>query len=255
VTERAIAKEIFNSSFVHIDETRINIRGYYQYVWVFTDGRHVIFRLTKNREASIAHEMMAGYTGVMVSDFYGGFDAVGCRQQKCWAHLIRDLNDELRKSPFDAELEELVSSIGDLVIPIFETVDRYGLKVRYLSKYKKKLDGFYRTKIVGMSYSSEVCERYRKRMEKYRNKLFVFLEEDGIPWNNNMAERALRHLAIQRKISGSFSEQGIIKYLVLLAIAQTCRFQEKSFLQFLLSGKRNVDHFNGKGRLMGWQMD
>jgi hypothetical protein len=37
--------------------------------------------------------------------------------------------------------------------------------------------------------------------------LFAFIENDGIPWHNNAAERALRHLAVQRKISGVFSEQ------------------------------------------------
>jgi Transposase IS66 family len=34
--------------------------------------------------------------------------------------------------------------------------------------------------------------------------LFSFIENDGVPWHNNAAERALRHLAVQRKISGAF---------------------------------------------------
>jgi hypothetical protein len=38
----------------------------------------------------------------------------------------------------------------------------------------------------------------------------------------------------QRKISGSFGEKGAVQYLRLLGIAQTCRFQQKSFLGFLL---------------------
>ena len=74
--------------------------------------------------------------------------------------------------------------------------------------------------------------------------MFTFLKEDEIPWNNNMAERALRHLAIQRKISGSFGKEGIHRYLRLLGVAQTCRFQEKSFLRFMLSGGKDVDAFD-----------
>jgi Transposase IS66 family len=74
------------------------------------------------------------------------------------------------------------------------------------------------------------------------------LSEDEIPWNNNAAERALRHLAVQRKISGDFSEKGARRYLRLLAIAQTCRFQNKSFLGFLLSGLKNVDQYEWKRR-------
>ena len=76
----------------------------------------------------------------------------------------------------------------------------------------------------------------------------------GIPWNNNAAERALRHLAVQRKISGAFSQKGATDYLRLLAISQTCRFQEKSFLGFLLSGLKNVDAFKDRRRFPVFQV-
>lgn len=52
-----------------------------------------------------------------------------------------------------------------------------------------------------------------------------------------MAERGVRHLAIQRKISMYF-DKGTSDYLLFLGIMQTCKFQSKSFLQFLLSGKK-----------------
>jgi hypothetical protein len=38
-------------------------------------------------------------------------------------------------------------------------------------------------------------------------------------------------------------------YLVLLGIAQTCRFQEKSFLKFLLSKEIDVDRFQYSKRI------
>ena len=76
----------------------------------------------------------------------------------------------------------------------------------------------------------------------------MFLLHDGIPWNNNTAERAIRHLAIQRKISGSFYESVTHQYLRLLGISQTCRFQDKSFLRFLLSGEKDIDKFKERRR-------
>jgi hypothetical protein len=48
---------------------------------------------------------------------------------------------------------------------------------------------------------------------------------------------------VQRKISGSFFKQSAGHYLLLLAISQTCRFQGKSFLRFLLSKETDVDSF------------
>src|SRR5215831_18743129 len=75
------------------------------------------------------------YAGVLVSDFYGGYDACNCRQQKCLVHLIRDLNDDLWKNPFNQELEGFVSAVRDLLVPIMADVERFGLKRRHLHKH------------------------------------------------------------------------------------------------------------------------
>jgi hypothetical protein len=46
-TEAAALAAIRKSGFVHVDETRINIQGVDHYAWVFTDSRHVVFRMPK----------------------------------------------------------------------------------------------------------------------------------------------------------------------------------------------------------------
>src|SRR6185503_18664667 len=107
----------------------------------------------------------------------------------------------------------------------------------------KDVERFYRTNITGREYRSEFAQTYRKRFERYQVSLFTFLNEDGIPWENNMAERAIRQLAVQRKISGSFFKRSAGHYLLLLAISQTCRFQGKSFLKFLLSKETDLESF------------
>jgi predicted RecB family nuclease len=242
-TEAAILDAIRKSAFVHVDETKISIQGVDHYVWVFTDGQHVVFRMTETREADIVREVLAGYTGVLVSDFYPGYDGVPCRQQKCLVHLIRDLNDDLWKAPFDGELEEFALEVRSLLVPILEAVDRYGLKAWHLRKFAGHVERFYARQITGKDYSSELAVKYQKRFQRYRESLFTFLFQDGIPWNNNMAERAIRQLAVQRKISGTFFKRVVPQYLLLLAISQTCRFQGKSFLKFLLSKAKDVDEF------------
>ena len=253
-TERMLLKRILNSPFVHMDETPINIRGSSQYVWVITDGIHVIFKLSETREATIVHELLKGYTGVLCSDFFGGYDSIPCLQQKCWAHLIRDLNENLRKSPFDTEYENFVCAVGELITPILQAVEKYGLKSRHLRKFRLNVDSFYEKFISNNVYKSETTQTFQKRFIKYREKLFVFLDIDGIPWNNNAAERAIRHLAVQRKISGTFGKETTPHYLRLLSVTQTCRFQNKSLLQFLLSGEKDIDNFKGSKGLKGWRM-
>lgn len=239
-TEKLHIKRILQSPFIHVDETKINIRGTNQYVWVFTDGKYVVFKISETREAAIAHEFVSNYDGVLISDFYPGYDSVPCKQQKCWVHLMRDLNDDLWDAPFNAEFELFVFEVRNLIVPIFEAIDKYGLKTRYLNKFKKSVEKFYDKNIVDKDYKSELTKKYQKRFQRQKDRLFTFLEQDNIPWNNNMAERAIRQLAVQRKISMSFFEHTVPDYLLLLGLAQTCRFQDKSFLKFLLSEEKDI---------------
>ncbi len=85
--------------------------------------------------------------------------------------------------------------------------------------------------------------KFQKRFVRYRESLFTFLEYDGVPWHNNTAERALRHIAKQQQISMNFYEAATHDYLRLLGIKQTCRFQNKSFFRFLLSREMDIDQF------------
>jgi transposase-like protein len=70
-------------------------------------------------------------------------------------------------------------------------------------------------------------------LERNRNKLFTFLEYDGIPWNNNNAEHAMKAVAMLRDvIESSTTEKGMREYLVLLSICQTCKYQGPRLSQF-----------------------
>lgn len=240
-TEHLLIEHLLASPFIHVDETTINIQGVDHYVWVFTDGTHVVFRMTETREATIVHDFLSGYQGILISDFYPGYDAVKCRQQKCLVHLIRDLNDDLWKSPFDSEFESFISEVKNLLVPLLAAVQKYGLKKSHLQKFSKQVDHFYERMITDKTYYSDLTVKYQSRFKRYRQSLFTFTEHDGIPWNNNMAERAIRHLAVQRKISKFFFKSVAPQYLLMLGISQTCRFQEKSLLKFLLSGEKDID--------------
>jgi hypothetical protein len=86
-------------------------------------------------------------------------------------------------------------------------------------------------------------------MLKYQNKLFTFLDHDGVPWNNNNAEVAVKVFASRRTIMrASFTAKGIQDYLVFLSIYQTCRNKNVSFLRFLRSGSLDLDAFLGDRR-------
>ncbi len=242
-TEHILWQKVLASPILHVDETTINIRGSKQFIWVLTNGQHVVFRLTPTRETDFLQELLVGYQGTLISDFYPGYDAFPCRQQKCLVHLIRDLNADLWGNPFNAEFEAFVASVRDLLVPIFEDVEKFGLKTRHLRKHQSNVERFYDQTIHGSPPQSELTAKYHKRFVRYHGSLFTFLAENGTPWHNNTAELAIRHLAVQRKISGYFYSKGAQEYLRLLGIAQSCRLQGKSFLKFLISGCAEVDSF------------
>jgi len=108
----------------------------------------------------------------------------------------------------------------------------------------KPIDDFYINSIDNKQYKSELVLKYQQHFKKYRDSLFAFIRQDGIPWHNNTAENAIRHIAIQRDISkASFHEEPTRNYLVLLGIRQTCRYQNKSFFKFLFSKETDIDKF------------
>jgi hypothetical protein len=71
--------------------------------------------------------------------------------------------------------------------------------------------------------------------------MFTFLEYDGIPWNNNNAEHAIKRFAkYRRDADGRFTEQSLKDYLVLASVLETCEFNNVNVLRFLLSGEKTL---------------
>ncbi len=101
--------------------------------------------------------------------------------------------------------------------------------------------------MVGQQFSSKVAQGCQKRIAKYGDRLFTFLSHDGVPWNNNLAENAVKLVASRRRvIEGLMSERGIGDYLIFLSIYQTLRRKGGNFLRFLRSGNTDVFEFLGE---------
>jgi hypothetical protein len=141
------------------------------------------------------------------------------------------------------ENRELATLFGRLIRSIISTVDRVGLRTSYLSKHKPEVKEFIDV-LTLKAFESEIAGKYCKRILKYQSKLFTFLDHDGVPWNNNNAEHAVKYFAkYRRHTNGRVTESGLKDYLVLLSIYQTCRYREIRFLDFLFSKARDIDRF------------
>jgi predicted RecB family nuclease len=239
----ALVKSLCSGRLLHADETKVSVKGRTAFVWVFANLEEVAYIYGETREGDLIHALLKDFTGVLVSDFYAAYDGIRCPQQKCLIHLVRDINDDVLKHPYDEELKRLAQAFAALVRPMVETVDRHGLKSHFLRKHRVSVNRFYR-QLSTMPIQSGAAVKLRDRFQKNRDKLFTFLSFDGVPWNNNNAEHAVKAFATLRKvIGGSSTEQGIREYLILLSICETCKYKRLDFLDFLRSGEKTVEVF------------
>jgi len=242
-TKDQILSRLISGDVIHADETRASIKGHLAYVWVLTSLREVVYVLTETREGETVQQLLKGFKGVLISDFYAAYESIECPQQKCLLHLMRDLNDDVLGNSFDEEAKVVVGRFGTLLRSIVDTIDRRGLKAHFLRKHLVEVDGFYKF-IDKTEFHSEVARKIKQRFSKNQNKLFTFLNYDGVPWNNNNAEHAIKAFARLREvISGLSTKKGIEEYLTLLSISETCRYRGIDFLNFVRSGEKDVAMF------------
>jgi hypothetical protein len=228
-----IRDQIRQSPVVQVDETRIKLHVGTGYVWVLATPDSVCYELTLSRETGFLREWLGDYTGVLITDFFPGYESLPLMRQKCLIHLIRDLNDDLFKNPFDHEYKNLVTAFGQLLRGIIGTIDRYGLKRRHLQKHTRDTDKFYR-QFLSRENTSELTAKYTKRLRKHWDECWTFLHHDGVPWNNNNAEAAIKAFAQHRRsVNGMVTQSRLPEYLDMLSLAQTCRYRNISFLEVL----------------------
>ena len=231
----SILESLVQGRILHVDETSVKLRGVKGYVWVLASMDKVYYFYKPSREGSFLQEMLHSFSGVLISDFYTAYDSLDCEQQKCLVHFVRDIDEDLLKNPFDTELKCLAQEFGSLLRVAIQTVDRYGLKSRHLRKHKPTVLRFLDS-VASKDFTSDLAVSYKRRFQKSGAKMFTFLDHNGVPWNNNNAEHAIKGFAkFRAHADGRFTERSLREYLVLASVFQTCEFNNVNVLKFLLS--------------------
>ncbi len=235
-----IKQRILCGPVIHIDETSVRLIQGKGYVWVMANLESVFYFYKESRTGDFLQDMLSDFSGVLVSDFFTAYDSTGCIQQKCLLHLMRDFNDDLQRNPYDDEFKEVAHDFAVLLRVIVETIDRFGLKRRHLHKHRKAAMHFV-DNVASRHYDSEITQKYQKRIQKYGERLFTFLDHDGVPWNNNNAEHAVKKFSKFRNLSdGQFTERTISEACVLLTVLETCGFNNVDKMSFMLSGRHDL---------------
>jgi hypothetical protein len=237
-----LKQQIRGSPVVNGDETSWRENGQNGYVWSFSTERLRYFVYRKSRAASVVKEILGEeFEGVVVSDFYGGYNAHLGLHQRCWVHLLRDIHDLKQKHSQNQGLRKW----GAKVKSIYErakgykgpsakltAVEQRGERVRQQREFERELMKVCRPHLRKQRVQSRLCER----IERFLPELFVFVADPRVPSDNNAAERSVREVVVSRKISGGTrSGKGSEAKSILASLFGTWKLQGRDFYQCCLS--------------------
>jgi len=199
----AIREEIRGSPVAHGDETGWRESGVNGYVWVFCTPVAEYFTRGSRGGAMVDAVLGEEFAGVVVSDFYVGYQHYPGVKQKCWAHLLRDVHDLRVAHADDAAVQGWAAAVHDVYLRAVawkqtHAADGVGERQQAERMFMAELQ-----RVIVPYTEARVPQRVLSaRMAKHLHELFVFVREPAVPPDNNTAERALRHLVTSRKISG-----------------------------------------------------
>ena len=176
---KEILASVLAADVIHIDETPVKLRKTIGYVWVISSVSAVYFHFRDSREGGFLQELLGEFHGVLISDFFTAYDSIECLQQKCLVHLMRDINDDLRRNPYDQEMRSVADPFAKLLKEIVLTIDRYGLRRRHLHKFVRPAEQLCAA-ISDQRFTSVTAARYQSRFQKYGSRLFTFLNHDEV---------------------------------------------------------------------------
>ncbi len=227
-----ILEEIRHSESVAGDETGWFLNGTGHWVWVLVTKFSAFYHIAPSRSGDVIDSLMAAFDGIVSSDSYSAWNRIGGKHQKCLLHYFRDMYLTLEKNP-GAEYGTLFCRLRDILKDAIEMGRATPEEVECLKHRIHRL--------ASAAYTDRDCIRYTKRLKREINDLFTFLEHDGVKYHNNDSERALRMIAVIRKILfGNRSEKGMRMTETLCTVYATCELRGVNFCTFV------TDYLDGR---------
>ena len=221
-----LQQEGLNSAVLHADESGWRVNGKTHWLWCFATTDLSYFMIDRSRgHPALLKFFTQEFGGILVSDFWGAYNAVVCAlRQTCLVHLLRELeHTEQYKSPDDGWRDfakQLRRLLGD-AIRLWRQKEELPPE-SYASRRQRLEDRL--DFMINATWKSIHARRLVKRLKRHRNDLFTFLDQPGVPFDNNLAERSIRPAIIIRKNSyGNRSDSGADIQAILMSIFFTLK--------------------------------
>ena len=247
-----IAKnKIIQSSVAHSDETGINIDGKRNWLHVASNNLWTYF-FPHEKRGSIAIDdigIIPNFSGILCHDHWKPYYNYNCLHSLCNAHHLR----ELEKSIED-DNHKWAKQLKDFLLAANQkTIDSGGVlskevALEYRTKYKEILkvadiECPAPPKIIGKRgrVKKSKSRNLIERLIKFEDDVLRFMENEHVPFTNNLGENDIRMTKVQQKISGCFrSFEGAYLFCRIRSYLSTCRKHNVSAtdgLRSLFEGK------------------
>jgi transposase len=250
--ESALKAALRRAPVLHSDETGVRRGGKLAWVHVASTGRltHYAVHAKRGAEATDAIGILPGYRGVSVHDGWKPYRAnAQCRHALCNVHHLRELTflEEEYQQAWAKELKDLLREMRTAA----DHARSHGLaqvpaaqRAPLLLRYREVLAAGLAANPPPAVPHRRPGQRGRLKQSPARNLLerlvldqeavLAFLDDLAIPFDNNQAERDLRGLKVQQKVSGCFrSDVGAAACARLKSYLATLRKQGHALLAAL----------------------
>lgn len=233
-TYEQLQQDVRGSPVVYADETGWRQNGKPTTVWTVSTQETIYVHHGRRTNEEIDGILTADFAGTIVSDCYAAYDHFEGTKQRCWAHLLRDLDALLHDHGEDRETVAWVEGIIDLFRtarqprPAHEQGWGYGA-VRARAARAARYEAMLLLLCPAQGETEVPYATLCARLRKHVHELFTFVRDPRVEPTNNNAERSLRSLVIARKVSGGTrSSVGSTTRMVLYSVAATAKAQGKN---------------------------
>lgn len=249
--EQKIKAHLLQSPVLHSDESGVRVNGKLHWLHTACTDQYTYYMIhaKRGREAMDQAGLLPVYQGTNMHDGLKAYDGYNCKQALCNEHHHRELNAvvENDKQSWAKEMIDLLYEMkaakekllheGVTAMPV-EDVAGYEDRYRTIIKAgleQNPLEPPPLEKKRGRVKQSKT-RNLLDRLDTKRDAVLAFLHDFRIPFTNNEAERAIRMIKNQQKVSGSFrSMEGAEMFSRIRGVVSTLRKQGLPILQTLRS--------------------
>jgi transposase len=247
--EERLKQALIRVSVLHQDETGLYVKGgrHWLHVSCTPQLTHYAVHAKRGREALEAIGILPQFKGTSVHDGWRSYFLYeDCSHALCNVHHLRELVciHETYKQEWAAHLNKLLLLMKERVQ---EAKQRGETQLDPLSllalrgEYDRLLQEGWRTNPPAARAGPTKATRKRHpavnlldRLQVGKEAVLAFLANFAVPFDNNQAERDVRMVKVQQKISGSFrSEAGVAAFCRIRGYLSTLRKQGVPLLSAL----------------------